>query len=103
MVSLQAWSFALRATTPHVAFGYDPTRRSVFYITNDHLTLIVFKKLTPTFFFINACKPEDYKETDKYFVLFTQNSVGNMVISTPGENRWEANRHLATLNTRSAV
>jgi len=29
MVSLQAWGFALRATTPQVAFGYDPTRRSV--------------------------------------------------------------------------
>jgi len=27
--SLQAWGFALRATTPRVAFGYDPTRRSV--------------------------------------------------------------------------
>jgi len=29
--SLQAWGFALRATTPQVAFGCDPTGRSVFY------------------------------------------------------------------------
>jgi len=31
MESLQAWGFALRATTPQVAFGCDPTGRSVFY------------------------------------------------------------------------
>jgi len=31
------------------AFGYDPTRRSVFYIPVDHLSLIVFKKPTPLF------------------------------------------------------
>jgi hypothetical protein len=31
MVSLQAWGFALRATTPQVAFGYDPTGRSVYF------------------------------------------------------------------------
>jgi len=31
MESLQAWGFALRATTPHVAFGYDPTGRSIDY------------------------------------------------------------------------
>jgi hypothetical protein len=30
--SLQAWGFALRATTPQVAFGYDPTGRSVFFL-----------------------------------------------------------------------
>jgi len=30
MESLQAWGFALRATTPQVAFGYDPTGRSVY-------------------------------------------------------------------------
>ena len=29
--SLQAWGFALRATTPQVAFGYDPTGRSIFF------------------------------------------------------------------------
>ena len=34
VVSLQAWGFALRATTPQVAFGYDPTGRSVL-IKND--------------------------------------------------------------------
>jgi len=31
MDSLQTWGFALRATTPHVAFGCDPTGRSVFF------------------------------------------------------------------------
>jgi len=30
MESLQAWGFALRATTPQVAFGYVPTSRSSF-------------------------------------------------------------------------
>jgi len=40
MVSLQAWGFALRATTPHVAFGYDPTRRSVSLIKIDKITHI---------------------------------------------------------------
>jgi len=54
MVSLQAWGFSLRATTSHVAFGYDPTRRFVFYIIIDHLIFIVFNKLVPKFFFINA-------------------------------------------------
>jgi len=50
------------------AFGYDPTRRSVFFVRK-----IVFKKLTPTFFFINACIPTVYQKTDKYFALFTNN------------------------------
>jgi hypothetical protein len=30
-MSLQAWGFALRATTPQVAFGYDPTGRSAIF------------------------------------------------------------------------
>jgi len=30
--SLQAWGFALRATTPQVAFGYGPSGRSVFLV-----------------------------------------------------------------------
>jgi len=29
--ALQAWGFALRATTSPVAFGYDPIGRSVFF------------------------------------------------------------------------
>jgi len=35
--SLQAWGFALRATTLQVAFGYDPTRRSVYFIKRDRI------------------------------------------------------------------
>ncbi len=55
------------------AFGYDPTGRSVYYISIDRLTFILFKKLTPTFIFANACIPRVYKETEKYFTLFAQN------------------------------
>ncbi len=32
-----------------------------------------FKKLTPTFIFVNACIPRVYKETEKYFAFFAQN------------------------------
>jgi hypothetical protein len=73
VVSLQAWGFALRATTPQVACGCDPTRRSVYYISIDRLTFILFKKLTPKLIFINACMPGVYKQTEKYFALFAQN------------------------------
>jgi hypothetical protein len=55
------------------AFGYDPTGRSVYYITIDRLTFILFKKLTPTFIFVNAGIPRVYKETEKYFAFFAQN------------------------------
>jgi hypothetical protein len=41
VVSLQAWGFALRAATPQVAFGYDPTGRSVYYTAIDRLTFIL--------------------------------------------------------------
>jgi hypothetical protein len=45
--------------------------RSVYYIAIDSLSLtfILFKKLAPKFIFINACIPEVYKETEKYFAL----------------------------------
>jgi hypothetical protein len=36
-----------------------------------------FKKLTPTFIFVNACIPRIYKETEKYFALFAQNWIDN--------------------------
>jgi len=40
MESLQAWGFALRATTPQVAFGYDPTSRSsCFLIDRMHYSM----------------------------------------------------------------
>jgi hypothetical protein len=55
------------------AFGYDPTGRSVYYITIDRLTFILFKKLTPKFIFVNACITKVYKETEKCFALFAQN------------------------------
>ena len=41
--------------------------RSDYYITNDHLTFILFTKLTPKFIFVNACIPMVYKETEKIF------------------------------------
>ena len=37
MESLQAWGFALRATTPQVASGYDPTGRSVVFYKIDRI------------------------------------------------------------------
>jgi hypothetical protein len=83
--------------------------RSVYYITIDRLTFILFlflffqskvsgvsvqdmrlrlpfltpetkfaeqkrfQKLTPKFFFVNACIPKVYKKTEKYFAFFAQN------------------------------
>jgi hypothetical protein len=38
--------------------------RSVYYITIDRLTFILFKKLTPKFIFVNACITKVYKETE---------------------------------------
>jgi len=55
------------------AFGYDPTGRSVYYITIDRLTFTLFKKLAPKFIFVNACIPKVYKEIEKCFALFAQN------------------------------
>jgi len=54
--------------------------RFVFYIAIDHLTLIVFKQLTPTFFFINARIPLVCKETEIFFALFAQNKIDNCLI-----------------------
>ena len=50
MESLQAWGFALRATTPQVAFGYDPTGHSVLnkFKMTEYLTS-TFKIHDPTF------------------------------------------------------
>jgi len=47
--------------------------RSAYYMAIDHLTVIVFKKLTPKFLFVNACIPKVYKQTEKYFALIAQN------------------------------
>ena len=74
---IMVWGFALRATTPQVAFGYDPTGRSGYYITTDHLTFILFKKLTPKSIFVNTCIPKAYKEPEKCFALFAQNWIDN--------------------------
>jgi hypothetical protein len=49
--------------------GYDPTGRSVYYITIDRLT----KKLMPKFIFVNACMPRVYQEAEKFVAHFAQN------------------------------
>jgi len=51
--------------------------RSAYYMTIDRLTFILFKKLTPTLIFINACIPGVYKQTEKYFALIAQNRIDN--------------------------
>ncbi|CAB1082082.1 hypothetical protein D1AOALGA4SA_9720 [Olavius algarvensis Delta 1 endosymbiont] len=51
--------------------------RSVYHISIDHLTAILFKKLTPKFIFANACIPWVYREAEKYFALFAQNIICN--------------------------
>jgi hypothetical protein len=47
--------------------------RSACYMTIDRLTFIVFKKLTPKLLFANACIPEIYQQTEKYFAFIVQN------------------------------
>ncbi|CAB1074028.1 hypothetical protein D1AOALGA4SA_2016 [Olavius algarvensis Delta 1 endosymbiont] len=58
--------FRLRPAVPR---DYDPTSRSVYYITIDRLT----KKLTPKFIFGNVCRLRVYKEAEKIFAHFVQN------------------------------